>query len=193
MQPCNEDELSDMIATGLALEAPAFIRYPRGNGNGTPIKQEPRLLEIGKAEVIEEGTDIALWAIGPMVKDAQTLKIMLSEHDISCTVVNARFIKPLDEQLLKAHAEKHHLIVTMEDHVRNGGFGSAILETLQDLGKEVPVLRIGWPDKFIDHGSSVDSLRSLNGLSHETLESQIIDRLRRVRGVAPIGKDKQSA
>ena len=81
----------------------------------------------------------------------------------------------------------------MEDHVRNGGFGSAILETLQDLGKEVPVLRIGWPDKFIDHGSSVDSLRSLNGLSHETLESQIIDRLRRVRGVAPIGKDKQSA
>ena len=128
-----------------------------------------------------------------MVKDAQTLKIMLSEHDISCTVVNARFIKPLDENLLKAHAEKHHLIVTMEDHVRNGGFGSAILETLQDLGKEVPVLRIGWPDKFIDHGSSVDSLRSLNGLSHETLESQIIDRLRRVRGVAPIGKDKQSA
>ena len=193
MQPCNEDELSDMIATGLALEAPAFIRYPRGNGNGTPIKKEPRLLEIGKAEVIEEGTDIALWAIGPMVKDAQTLKIMLSEHDISCTVVNARFIKPLDEHLLKAHAEKHHLIVTMEDHVRNGGFGSAILETLQDLGKEVPVLRIGWPDKFIDHGSSVDSLRSLNGLSHETLESQIIDRLRRVRGVAPIGKDKQSA
>ena len=182
MQPRNEDELADMIATGLDMEAPAFIRYPRGSGDGTPIKNEPEVLEIGKAEVLEEGGDIALWAIGPMVEDALAMAKMLGEQGITATVVNARFIKPLDARLLDAHAKEHALIVTMEDHVRNGGFGSAVLETLQDLDLHTPVQRIGWPDRFIDHGDSVQSLRSANGLSLENLESQVVEKFKRVGG-----------
>ena len=117
-----------------------------------------------------------------MIKDAQDIADLLHEQGISTTVVNARFIKPLDGELIAAHSQCHKLIVTMEDHVLSGGFGSAILENLHTQGIHTPVHRIGWPDRFIDHGSSIQSLRNANGLSHETLETQILEKFKSVGG-----------
>ncbi|MFW5882786.1 MAG: 1-deoxy-D-xylulose-5-phosphate synthase, partial [Verrucomicrobiota bacterium] len=157
MQPKDENELVDMLATGLAHRGPAFIRYPRGAGEGVEIQPEATRLPLGKAEVLREATgegeSLALWALGPFVKAAEMLAERLSEEGIPATVVNARFVKPLDETLLLEHSRAHSLIVTLEDHVLTGGFGSAVLETLQDAGAPTPVLRIGWPDAFIEHGS----------------------------------------
>ncbi len=176
MQPKDEDELADMLATSLDLGKPAFIRYPRGAGQGVEIKEDADILEVGKAEILRDGEDLALWAIGPMVQDALSIAEQLEEIGLHACVVNARFIKPLDEELLVQHAQQYPLIVTMEDHTLPGGFGSAVMETLQTHNLQTPVHRVGWPDKFIEHGNSVDSLRIANGLSCEHIEADILRR-----------------
>jgi 1-deoxy-D-xylulose-5-phosphate synthase len=176
MQPKDEDELADMLATSLDLGKPAFIRYPRGSGTGATIKKKPKLLEIGIAETLRKGKDLAIWALGPMVEDAMGIASQLAEIGLDATVVNARFIKPLDERLLVSHAKQYPLLVTLEDHTLPGGFGSSVLETLQIHGVATPVHRVGWPDTFIDHGTSVDSLRTANGLSCEHIEAEILRR-----------------
>ena len=170
MAPANEDELADMMATGLAYQGAAFIRYPRGNAVGTPIKEKPEAIEVGKAKRLQSGSDIDIWAIGTMVTDAEELARSLREHGIDAGVVNARFVKPLDTVLLAESAQSTRLIVTMEDHVITGGLGSAVMEALQiaDL-QRCPVERIGWPDAFIEHGSSVNKLRDENGLSPQAI------------------------
>jgi len=170
MAPANEDELADMMATGLAYQGAAFIRYPRGNAVGTPIKEKPEAIEVGKAKRLQSGSDIDIWAIGTMVTDAEELARSLREHGIDAGVVNARFVKPLDTVLLAESAQSTRLIVTMEDHVITGGLGSAVMEALQiaDL-QRCPVERIGWPDAFIEHGSSVNKLRDENGLSPQDI------------------------
>jgi len=176
MQPRDEDELVDMLHTALQHNGPSFIRYPRGTGPGTPVKKTPAALPIGKAQVLREGSDLALWALGPMVEDALALAARLeTEHGLRATVVNARFAKPLDRDLLLAQAATLPLIVTLEDHVVNGGFGTAVLETLQDAGAtaQTAVERIGWPDQFIGHGSSVAQLRAAHGLSPEAIYERI--------------------
>lgn len=183
MQPKDEVELVDMMHTGLAYEGPAFIRYPRGAGEGVPEKEEPELLEIGKAEVLREGTDIVIWALGPMVHEALRLANHLQAQDqLSVGVVNARFAKPLDEALLTQQAARASLLVTMEDHTRVGGFGSAVVECLQDAGCQVPVERIGWPDRFVDHGSSIAELREAHGLGSAQMEAAIRGRWKRLQG-----------
>ncbi|MGC1205174.1 MAG: transketolase C-terminal domain-containing protein, partial [Flavobacteriaceae bacterium] len=178
MAPANEDELADMMATGLAFQGPAFIRYPRGNGVGTPIKETPTVLEIGKAlrcETDQEsGNDIDIWAIGAMVADAEELAANLREQGIQAGVVNARFVKPLDTQMLAESAQSTQLIVTMEDHVITGGLGTAVMEGLQAIDRHCPVERIGWPDDFIEHGSSVSKLRAENGLSPEAILERVL-------------------
>ena len=177
MQPKDEDELVDMLHTSLQHTSPTFIRYPRGAAVGTPIKTEPILLEIGKAEVLRAGENIVLWAIGPMVEEALALAHILgSEEGLSVGVVNARFIKPLDASALIKHARNTQLIVTLEDHAVTGGFGSAVLETLNQAALNTPVLRIGWPDTFIPHGSSVAALRAQAGLSTSAIRNAIMDR-----------------
>jgi 1-deoxy-D-xylulose-5-phosphate synthase len=170
MAPANEDELADMMATGLAYQGAAFIRYPRGNAVGTPIKEKPEAIEVGKAKRLQSGSDIDIWAIGTMVTDAEELARSLREHGIDAGVVNARFVKPLDTVLLAESAQSTRLIVTMEDHVITGGLGSAVMEALQiaDL-QRCPVERIGWPDAFIEHGSSVNKLRDENCLSSQAI------------------------
>ncbi|EIP97441.1 1-deoxy-D-xylulose-5-phosphate synthase [Opitutaceae bacterium TAV1] len=131
MQPKDEDELVDMLHTSLHLEGPGFIRYPRGAAAGVAIKETPAALPVGKAEEVRDGGDIMIWALGNMVADAQELADRLAaEEGISAGVVNARFVKPLDRDLLLEHAASVPLLVTMEDHVLAGGFGSAVLETL---------------------------------------------------------------
>ncbi len=174
MAPADEDELADMMTTGLAFQGPAFIRYPRGNAVGTEMKESPQKLEIGKAQRRQNGSDIDIWAIGAMVADAEKLASRLSEHGISAGVVNARFVKPLDTELLYKSAKNRRLIVTMEDHVITGGLGTSVMEALQDAKIFSAVERIGWPDAFIEHGSSVSKLREDNGLSAEAILDKVL-------------------
>ncbi len=170
MQPRDEDELVDMMHTALSQKSPAFIRYPRGAGEGVPIKSEPAALEIGKAEVLQDGDDIQIWALGPMLKDARYLADQLSQSTgQSVGIVNARFIKPIDTDLLLAQAAKAKLVVTLEDGVLSGGFGSLVAETLSDANLATPLHRIGWPDEFVAHGDSVSSIRARYGLSPEAM------------------------
>jgi 1-deoxy-D-xylulose-5-phosphate synthase len=129
--------------------------------------------------VLREGSNIMIWALGSMVHDALALAARLqAELNLSVGVVNARFAKPLDRALLLSHAACIPLLVTMEDHVLAGGFGSAVLEALQDADCPTAVERIGWPDKFIEHGSSVESLRAANGLAPDDLYRRVRDRWR---------------
>jgi 1-deoxy-D-xylulose-5-phosphate synthase len=177
MQPKDEDELVDMLHTSLQLPGPGFIRYPRGAGTGVPVKAEPAALPIGQAEIVREGSNIVIWALGPMVQEA--LKVadrLAAEEGLSVGVVNARFIKPLDRHLLLSQAAVVPLLVTLEDHVVTGGFGSAVLEALQEADCLTPLERIGWPDKFVEHGSSVEILRAAYGLSTDDIVRRIKQR-----------------
>jgi len=179
MQPKDEDELVDMLHTSLQLASPAFIRYPRGVGTGVPIKAQPATLTIGQAEVLKQGSNIIIWALGPMIPQALRLaqKLEAEEH-LSVGVVNARWAKPLDRELLLSQAAVVPLLVTMEDNVLAGGFGSAVLEALQEGECTTAVERIGWPDKFIEHGSDVATLRAANGLSPDQMHRRVLARWR---------------
>lgn len=182
MQPKDEDELVDMMQTGLLLDGPSFVRYPRGAGTGIKLKETPSALPIGHAEVLREGSNIMIWALGSFVQEALKVADQLSRQEgLSVGVVNARFVKPLDRTLLLSHAACIPLLVTMEDHVLAGGFGGAVLEALQDAQCNTAVERIGWPDKFVDHGSSVEVLREAHGLSSDAIYRRIADRWRNLR------------
>jgi len=179
MQPMDEDELVDMLHTSLQLPGPGFIRYPRGAGTGVKLKAQPAVLPVGHAEVLREGSNIMIWALGAMVQDALKLAERLAlEENLSVGVVNARFVKPLDRTLLLSHAACIPLLVTMEDHVLAGGFGSAVLEALQEADCPVAVERIGWPDKFVEHGNSVEILRAAYGLSPDDIRRRVLARWR---------------
>ena len=179
MQPKDEDELVDMLHTSLHLGSPAFIRYPRGAGVGVKVKAAPATLTIGQAEVLRQGSNIMLWALGSMVQDALKLADRLeAEENLSVGVVNARFAKPLDRTLLLSHAACIPLIVTLEDHVLAGGFGSGVLEVLQEANCPTAVERIGWPDRFVEHGSNVEVLRAAHGLAPADMYKRVLGRWR---------------
>ena len=166
MVPKDEDELSDMLYTALLHQGPSAIRYPRGTGPGVAIKAEPKALAIGVAEVLKDGQDIAIFAIGSMIPEAMRLAAMLEQESFSAAVINGRFAKPIDKHCIAEYGRSCGLIVTMEDHVLAGGFGSAVLETLNELEMTMPVVRIGWPDEFVEHGKP-DALRQKYGLTAE--------------------------
>lgn len=180
MAPADEDELADMMATGLAYQGPAFVRYPRGSAAGVPVKEEAEALPLGTAKRLEAPGDIELWAIGSMVAEAEKLAALLSEHGVRAGVINARFVKPLDIEMLRASAKSAKLIVTMEDHVLTGGFGSAVLEALQRERLSCPVERIGWPDQFIEHGSSVQILREAHGLHADAMLQRVLHYIEKI-------------
>jgi 1-deoxy-D-xylulose-5-phosphate synthase len=187
MQPKDEDELADMLWTGLNTDCPTFIRYPRGSAMGVTPKDKPDLLPIGKAEVVRRGEAVQFWALGPWVDEAEAIAEHLEkEFDVPIGVVNGRFAKPLDVELLESQAKSAHLIVTFEDHVIQGGFGSAVIESLNDLELPVPVLRIGYLDAFVDHGSSVDDLRARAGIDTQSLLQRISERLAKVGQVGRV-------
>ena len=170
MQPKDEDELSDMLHTALQSGAPMFIRYPRGAAAGKVIKAQPVLLPLGKAEVLRAGVDIQLWALGSMVPDALQLAEKLSaQSGLSVGIVNARFAKPIDATLLVEQARSAKLIVTLEDGAVTGGFGTGVLEALAEHGVRTPVVRLGWPDRFVGHATDVKTLRAANGLSPDQM------------------------
>lgn len=175
MQPSNEDELADMLYTSVESGKPCFIRYPRGKAEGVPMKDEPAKLEIGKAEVLRESDgSLVIWALGNMVREAKKIADAIeSELGMKIGVVNARFVKPLDKDLLLKHADENKYIVTIEDHVVKGGFGSEVAETLIAAQKDCGIKIIGWPDKFIPHGTDVATLRAQFGLSTTQLIEQV--------------------
>ncbi len=177
MAPRNEDELSDMMKTALTLDGPSAIRYPRGIVEGSGRKEKAQLLPVGKAEILRPGdplhTDVALFAIGPMVNVAEEAARRLETLGFVVAVINARFVKPLDTEVIRTYAAQGCVLVTLEDHVKMGGFGAAVLEALDALQLQVPVIRVGWPDQFIEHGK-VDQLRSRYGLSVEAVVDQVL-------------------
>jgi 1-deoxy-D-xylulose-5-phosphate synthase len=173
MAPKDEDELADMMATALQLPGPSAIRYPRGVGTGVARKAEPQLIPVGKAEVLRDGSDVAILGLGPMTTLAVELAARLERDGFSAAVINPRFIKPLDREMLAEYAGRVAAFVTFEDHVKMGGFGSAVIEALGELGSAIPVVRIGWPDHFIEHGK-VDDLRAKYGLTVDEAEAQVL-------------------
>jgi 1-deoxy-D-xylulose-5-phosphate synthase len=172
MAPKDEDELVDMMFTATMQKHPSFIRYPRGAAEGVAIKDQPALLEIGKAEVLQNftnngGKKIALFGLGNMTRLAKGASAILREEGYDVAVINPRFTKPLDEAAHEFFAKAADVVITLEDHVLPGGYGSSVMELLGDRGIATPVARIGWPDQFIEHASSVDYLRNKYGLTVE--------------------------
>lgn len=164
MAPKDENELCRMIVTALAHDGPIAIRYPRGTGTGVKIKRKIHPILIGKGEILNNGKDILILAIGSSVYEALSAQSMLMEQDIAATVVNCRFVKPLDADLITSLAKKIPRIITVEENVCQGGFGSAILECLGDKGvTNFSIKRIGIPDTFVEHGPQ-DFLRSKYGI-----------------------------
>jgi 1-deoxy-D-xylulose-5-phosphate synthase len=166
MVPKDEDELADMMYTAMLHDGPSAIRYPRGTGPGTVVKDQPQALAIGVAEVVKDGHDIAIFGLGAMLPEAMRLAAMLESEGFSAAVINPRFAKPIDRTCVAEYARHCGLVVTLEDHVLAGGFGSAVLETMNELELAVPVVRVGWPDAFIEHGK-VEALREKYGLTAE--------------------------
>jgi 1-deoxy-D-xylulose-5-phosphate synthase len=178
MAPKDEDELADMMKTALTLPGPSAIRYPRGAVAGVQRKPAPEVLPVGKAEVLVDGSDVAILGLGPMIALAQELGLRLDREGFSAAIINPRFVKPLDRETLELYSRRVAVFVTFEDHVKMGGFGSAVIEALDEMGVSVPVVRIGWPDNFIEHGK-VDALRAKYGLTVDAALAEVLPLLAR--------------
>jgi 1-deoxy-D-xylulose-5-phosphate synthase len=152
--PKDEAEMRDMLLTTIEHPAPAAIRYPRGNGVGVDISQKPKMLEIGQSETLREGGDVAIIAYGSMVYPAIEATENLAKNGIQSTVINARWVKPLDVKMITALAKSKRLMVTVEEAYLAGGFGSAVMECLEENGllDSVKLVRMGVPDRIVTHG-----------------------------------------
>ena len=183
MAPKDEDELADMMFTATHQNQPVFIRYPRGNGEGVVIKDQPSLIEICKAEVLQNfsnsgKTKIAFFVLGPLRAIADRAIEDLGTKNIDAAIINPRFTKPIDIGITDFFAKAADVIVTIEDHVLKGGYGSIVRDHLADKQIDTQVVRIGRPDKFIEHASSVDYLRQKHGLTGEAA----VEKIKRVMG-----------
>jgi 1-deoxy-D-xylulose-5-phosphate synthase len=178
MAPRNEDELADMMFTATHQKHPVFIRYPRGAAEGVSIKEQPALVEIGKAEVTRNfsgngGRKVALFGLGNMHRVAEQTAALLAVEGFDCAVINPRFTKPLDAGTTEFFARAAEAVVTLEDHVLPGGYGASVLELLNEKRIATPVARIGWPDQFIEHATTVDHLREKYGLTPASAVAQV--------------------
>jgi 1-deoxy-D-xylulose-5-phosphate synthase len=178
MAPKDEDELADMMFTATHQNLPVFIRYPRGAAEGVAIKEQPKILEIGKAEVLQNfsqngGLKVAFFPLGNMGRIARKAAEELAKEGSDCAIINPRFTKPLDAGTHEFFGRGADVVVTLEDHVLIGGYGSSVLELFADKQITTPVVRIGWPDQFIEHASSVDYLREKYGLTPAKVVAQI--------------------
>jgi 1-deoxy-D-xylulose-5-phosphate synthase len=165
MAPKDENELRHMLKTAVQhLDGPIAVRYPRGSGVGVPMTDALHALPIGRGEVIRTGPDVAILALGTMVLPAERAADLLSADGLSASVVNARFAKPLDDRLILDLAARCGAIVTVEENVRHGGFGSAVLELIESQGVSLPVRVLGVPDRVFEHASQ-GRLREMAGLT----------------------------
>ncbi len=173
MAPKDENELQHMLWTAIAHDGPIAVRYPRGNGYGVPLDQTFQALPIGKGEILREGRDAALLAVGTMVYPALEAAKVLAVEGIELTVVNARFIKPLDRELIVSLAGKSAILFTAEENVLQGGFGTAVLELLEEEGVDgIAVTRIGYPDSYVEQGEQPE-LRAMYGLDAKGIAETI--------------------
>jgi 1-deoxy-D-xylulose-5-phosphate synthase len=176
--PRDEAEFVDMLWTmNHHTAGPIAIRYPRGVGTGAKPAAQPRLLEVGKSEVVRHGQTqpvrVALFGLGNLCAMAEAAAALLEARGISVAVINPRWIKPLDTGTLEFFARAAEVVCTFEDHVLHNGYGCAVMEHLCEEGIHVPVVRIGWPDEFIEHGS-IDILRAKHGLTPEAAVERIL-------------------
>ena len=189
MQPKDEEEFVDMLWTMLNYhQGPIAIRYPRGAGTGAKPKAQPKLLEIGKAEVVQHGREVALLGLGNMFALAQETAKLLEADGVSVALINPRWIKPLDAGTLEFFARSVDVICTFEDHVLHNGFGCAVMEYLSEARIHTPVVRIGWPDQFVEHGS-IPILRKKHGVTAEAA----VEKIRPLLRTAHTTKSKSAA
>jgi len=173
MAPKDENELRHMLKTAVYADTPTTVRYPRGNGYGVELDRELKALEIGKGEIIKDGKDLFIIAVGSVVVPACNAAELLAKYGINAGVVNARFIKPLDAELIKTVAARTGCIVTVEENLLQGGFGSAVLELLYDNSlQDVRVKRLGIPDQYVEHGSQTQLRKDL-GLDAEGIAGAV--------------------
>ena len=178
MAPKDEDELRHMLKTAVECGRPAVVRYPRGEGYNVDISSPLKEIPIGKAEVLKDGMDAVILAIGSMVYPAMEAAARLEKKGIKTTVINSRFVKPIDEELIVALARKTGKIITIEENALQGGFGSAVLELLEKMDiTDCRIKMIGVTDKFVEHGSQKE-LRSLLGLDADGIEKTVKDMMR---------------
>jgi len=149
MAPADENECRQMLYTGFTLDGPSAIRYPRGTGPGVEVQATMKALPVGRGELRREGKRIAILAFGALLAPA-----MRAGEELGATVANMRFVKPLDRELVARLAEAHELLVTVEENVVMGGAGSAVAEALAEAGFAVPMLHLGLPDHFVEHGDA---------------------------------------
>jgi len=179
MQPKNEDEFVDMLWTIANYNSgPIAIRYPRGAGTGAVPKAAPKLLEIGKAEVVQHGRDVAIFGLGNMFEVAEEAARKLEEKGISVALINPRWIKPLDTGTLEFFGRGVEVVCTIEDHVLHNGFGCAVMEHLHSQMIHTPVVRIGWPDQFVEHGT-IPILRKKHGITADALVEKVLPLLKK--------------
>jgi 1-deoxy-D-xylulose-5-phosphate synthase len=186
MCPTNEDELADMMFTALHHDGPIAIRYPRGNGPGVALKAKPALIPIGKAEVVKHGTQAVLLGLGALLPMAMEAAKQLEAQGYSVAVINPRSVKPLDGDTISFFARSAEVVVTLEDHVLAGGFGSAVMEELANRDIQVPIVRIGWPDHFVEHGKP-DALREKDGISVANTVAKTLPYLQKAKAKAATG------
>ena len=172
MAPKDENELQHMLKTALAHNGPIALRYPRGNGYGVPLDQDLKPLTIGKAELLRDGADGVLVALGSMVYPALDAAALLAAEGLDLSVINARFVKPLDAELLLQLVKRFGRLVTLEENALQGGFGTAVLELLEEQGIQAQVLRIGYPDQYIEQGEQHE-LRAMHGLDKEGIAKSV--------------------
>ncbi|MBU4200211.1 MAG: 1-deoxy-D-xylulose-5-phosphate synthase [Verrucomicrobia bacterium] len=183
MHPKDEAELAHMLYSATRWNRPVMIRYPRGGGPGAPLPETLTELPFGKAEILREGRDIQLWALGDMIPLACHVADRLQQNGVNAGIVNPRFITPLDQECLKEHAASTRIIVTMENAALSGGFGSAVGEVLAEAHFPGVFLRFGWPDQFIPHGA-FNVLCERFGLTESAITAAILkaNRLLAARG-----------
>lgn len=177
MAASDENELRKMLITALKHQGPIALRYPRGRGTGVKLSDDFETIPIGKGKILAEGDDISIIGIGRTVNDALAARAILSKKGIFATVVDARFVKPIDQDLIVSLAKKTPRIITVEENVRQGGFGSAVLECLNEVGlSAVNLKRMGIPDTFVEHGAQ-DLLRSKYGIDARSIADKAITML----------------
>jgi 1-deoxy-D-xylulose-5-phosphate synthase len=183
MAPADENESRQMLYTGFLLDQPATVRYPRGVGPGVEIQEQMTALPIGKAQVVRSGKGVAILAFGSMVAPA-----LKAAEALDATVVNMRFVKPIDAAMIAQMVRTHSAIVTVEEHVVMGGAGSACVESMVEQSLKVDTLMLGLPDRFIDHGDHQQLLASV-GLDGAGIEASIRKRFSEVLVAAEKPKD----
>ena len=174
MAPKNKWELSDMLKYAVEFDGPIALRYPRGEAYDG-LKEYRRPIEYGKSEVIYEEEDIALLAVGNMVKIAEQVRKNLKEIGYSCTLVNARFVKPVDTEVLDMLSTDHKLLVTMEENVKSGGYGEKVMDYVMEQELPVKLLNISLPDEYVEHGN-VALLYEEVGIDAQTVTKRIIEK-----------------